>query len=94
MAVLVLITLLIVILAAYKYRSSLMEKIVAAEEKGKADPVAHYTGLGLVFGMVFGLTMFDDTSAGLAIGMSIGIAIGASIGAGVKRKMDGGSTEE
>lgn len=50
--------------------------------KNKAnDPIAHYAGLGLVFGVAIGAAL-DEIGTGVALGL----AIGAGIGAWLKKK--------
>ncbi len=41
------------------------------------DPVAHYAGIGLIFGVAIGSAL-GDVGAGVALGLAIGAAIGAS----------------
>ena len=47
------------------------------------DPIAHFTGLGLVFGVAIGAAL-DEIGTGVALGL----AIGAGIGASLKKKKD------
>ena len=47
------------------------------------DPVAHYAGLGLVFGVAIGAAL-DEIGTGVALGL----AIGAGIGTWLKKKQD------
>lgn len=47
------------------------------------DPVAHYVGLGIVFGAAIGAAL-DEIGTGVALG----VAIGAAIGAWLKKKRD------
>ena len=39
------------------------------------DPIAHYVGLGLVFGVAIGAAL-DEIGTGVALGLAIGAAIG------------------
>lgn len=44
--------------------------------KNKAnDPIAHFVGLGLVFGVAMGAAL-DEIGTGVALGLAIGAAIG------------------
>lgn len=47
------------------------------------DPIAHFAGLGLVFGVAIGAAL-DEIGTGVALGL----AIGAGIGAWSKKKKD------
>jgi len=47
------------------------------------DPIAHFAGLGLVFGVAMGAAL-DEIGTGVALGL----AIGAGIGASLKKKKD------
>ena len=47
------------------------------------DPVAHYIGLGIVFGAAIGAAL-DEIGTGVALGL----AIGAGIGTSLKKKQD------
>lgn len=48
-----------------------------------SDPIAHFAGLGLVFGVAIGAAL-DEIGTGVALGL----AIGAGIGAWSKKKQD------
>ena len=50
------------------------------------DPIAHYVGLGIVFGAAIGAAL-DEIGTGVALGL----AIGAGIGAWLKKKQDADS---
>ena len=39
------------------------------------DPIAHFAGLGLVFGVAIGAAL-DEIGTGVALGLAIGAAIG------------------
>ena len=47
------------------------------------DPIAHFAGLGLVFGVAIGAAL-DEIGTGVALGL----AIGAGIGAWQRKKKD------
>ena len=47
------------------------------------DPIAHYVGLGIVFGAAIGAAL-DEIGTGVALGL----AIGAGIGTWLKTKQD------
>ncbi len=47
------------------------------------DPVAHYAGLGIVFGVAIGAALNE-----IGTGVALGLAIGAGIGAWLKKKQD------
>ena len=42
------------------------------------DPIAHYAGLGLVFGTAIGAAL-DEIGAGVALGLAIGAGIGTCL---------------
>ena len=48
-----------------------------------SDPIAHYSGLGIVFGVAIGAALDS-----IGIGVALGLAIGAGIGSWLKMKQD------
>lgn len=59
--------------------------------KSKAnDPIAHFAGLGLVFGVAIGAAL-DEIGTGVALGLAIGAGIGAW--SRMKKDTDGQSAE-
>ena len=55
---------------------------MGSKAKGN-DPIAHFAGLGLVFGVAIGAAL-DEIGTGVALGL----AIGAGIGAWPRKKKD------
>ena len=55
---------------------------MGSKNKGN-DPIAHFAGLGLVFGVAIGAAL-----DAIGTGVALGLAIGAGIGAWPKKKKD------
>ena len=45
------------------------------------DPIAHYVGLGIVFGAAIGAALDE-----IGVGVALGVALGGAIGAWSKKK--------
>lgn len=75
----------------YKQHGQVLQGIVAHLQEvhglvSEPHYMSMYLPLGMCFGLVFGMTVFDNLALGMGMGMCLGLVVGSAMDADLKKK--------